>query len=348
MKKIIVTGNLGYIGQVLTAELKKCGYFVKGIDADFFSNGNLFDSVAEPDEQLIRDIRHIEAADLAGFDAICHLAALSNDPLGELNPQLTNEINFEATIRLAKLCRQEKVKKFLFSSTCSVYGLSGDQKLDENSVMNPLTAYAKAKIDSEVQLKKLAGDDFCPVFLRNATVYGVSPRFRIDLVLNNLTGWAISTNEIVIQSDGTPWRPLVHVEDVSLAFISLMESEDSLVSGEAFNIGIDEENFQIRALAGFIHEKHPGSAVLVKNEVIIDAKSYNVSFAKIKRSIPGFKPAWTVLKGIDELLGTLGKVHLESPDMTSERFNRIKQIQKLLANKEIDSQMFRVPANTQI
>lgn len=337
-KRILVTGHHGYIGAVLARLLCKAGYDVVGLDSDFFVNNRFVGQVANV-PCLLRDLRDMEVGDLQGFEAVLHLAALSNDPLGDLNPELTYKINHEASMQLARLAKQAGVQRFLFSSSCSMYGSAGSEVLDENAPFNPVTPYAESKVLVERQLTSLADQDFSPVFLRNTTAYGVSPFMRFDIVLNNLVAWAYATGRVVIQSDGTPWRPLIHVEDICRAFIAVLEAPREAIHNQAFNVGITEENFQVRDLAQIVQETVPECKVDYSAGGGPDPRSYRVNFSKIKNALPGFQPKWNVRRGAQELYAACLEAKLTLEDFEGPRFKRITHIRKLLADGRLDSQL---------
>lgn len=336
--RVLVTGHHGYIGSVLVKLLCEAGYDVVGVDSDFFVN-NRFVGQAADVPSLLRDLRDIEAADLEGFEAVLHLAALSNDPLGDLNPELTYQINHQASLQLARLAKHAGVSRFLFSSSCSMYGAAGAEMLNEEAPFNPVTPYAESKVLVEKQLTSLADQNFSPVFLRNTTAYGVSPFMRFDIVLNNLVAWAYTTNRVVIQSDGTPWRPLIHVEDICQAFLAALEAPREAVHNHAFNVGITEENYQVRDLAKIVQETVPGCKVEYAANGGPDPRSYRVNFSKIKNALPGFQPKWDVRRGAQELYAACREANLTLEDFEGPRFKRIIHIRKLLADGQLDMRL---------
>jgi nucleoside-diphosphate-sugar epimerase len=275
-------------------------------------------------------------ADLAGFDAIIHLAALSNDPLGDLNPAITYQINHQASVELARKGREAGVKRFLFSSSCSMYGAAGEAVLDEQAEFNPVTPYAESKVLVERDLVKLASPDFSPVYLRNTTAYGLSPRHRFDLVLNNLVAWAVTTGQVYIKSDGTPWRPIIHIEDISRAFIAALQAPRELIHNQAFNVGLNEENYQIRDLAAIVESIVPGCRIEYAPGGEPDKRSYRVNFNKIKQVLPGFKPRWNARLGVEELYATYRKAALTLDDFEGPRYKRIDHIKRLLREGRLD------------
>ncbi|MFH0861106.1 MAG: SDR family oxidoreductase [Candidatus Altiarchaeota archaeon] len=338
---ILVTGNNGYIGKILTKLLVEKGYDVIGYDSGYYSDCELFHDGFEI-RQITKDIRNVSKKDIAGINAICHLAALSNDPMGSLDPKLTDEINHKATVKLAKLAIKNGVERFIYSSSCSLYGISDQKALTEESPQNPITAYAKSKVDSETDLKKIATKDFSPVFLRNSTAYGLSPLMRFDLVLNNLCGWAYTTGKIKIMSDGTPWRPLVHIGDISKAFLSALEEPQELIHNQAFNVGQNKENYQIRDLANVIKKQLPSCEVEYTYEHGSDSRTYNVSFDKINKTLKTFKPTWDIQKGTLELLDGFRKANLTFEDFQSRCYTRLKQLTFLRENGKLDENLYWV------
>ncbi len=337
--RILITGHNGYIGSVMTAVFAAAGHEVIGLDTFYFAEGSL-----EPDEvqvsEIRKDIRDITAADLMGIDAICHLAALCNDPLGDLNAALTYDINHAATLHLAKQAKEAGVSRFLYSSSCSMYGASSsDDVLTEDAPLNPLTAYAISKVRAEEDLHTLADDHFSPVYMRNATVYGVSPRLRADIVLNNLTGWAYTTGKIRIMSDGTPWRPIVHVRDVCAAFLAVLETPREVIHDTAFNIGVNGENYQVRELAEIVRQTVPDCTVEYAGGSTTDPRNYRVDFSKFANQVRAFKPQWNAARGATELYHAYQNAGLTFDDFQGRKYVRLKQIKHLLENNALDSDL---------
>ncbi len=338
---VLLTGNTGYIGTVMTRYLKE-RYNVIGFDSGLFGE-NIFlplDPHEKPHKQIIKDVRQVTEGDLDGIDMVVHLAGLSNDPLGELNPKLTDEINCKATFKLAEIARKKGVKKFVFSSSCSIYGISGtNTPITEDGDVNPLTAYAKAKVDAESALLALADGGFHPVLMRNATVYGFSPRMRMDLVVNNLLAWAYLTGEIAISSDGTPWRPVIHIHDLCDAFMAVLRAPVENVSRQAFNVGQNAENYRVKDIAYKIQKFFPEAKVKILNNTGQDERSYKVDFSKIKKVIPEFNPRWNVEKGIEQLIGAYKKRCFSMQDFKSDNFFRIRSIKSLLESGKLDKEL---------
>ena len=335
--RVLVTGHTGYIGQVLVPMLGEAGHDVTGFDTDFY--GDCQFEAAPSMSGIRRDIRDATAADLEGYDAVLFLAALSNDALGDLDPRLTYDINRDATIRFARLAKKAGVPRFVFSSSCSLYGAGGDAPLTESAEMNPVTPYGTTKIEVEHALSELADSDFTPTYMRNATAYGVSPNLRIDIVVNNLTGYALTTGEVLLKSDGSSWRPLVHVEDISRAFLAVLEADRDVVHDEAFNIGRTEENYRIRDVAEMVAGVVPDCRVEFAEGASPDLRNYRVDFEKIRAALPAYKPTWTVAKGIEQLHGAYKAHGLTRDEFLSSRYVRIGTIKGHLAAERLDGDL---------
>jgi nucleoside-diphosphate-sugar epimerase len=327
--RILLTGHTGYIGTVMAPMLAQAGHEVVGLDTGLFEECVL-GSPPAPIPELRADIRDVGREDLAGFDALVHLAALSNDPLGELDPQCTYDINLHATVRLAELARAAGIERFVYSSSCSVYGASGgDELVDERAPMAPVTAYAISKVKVEDELRQLADDDFSPIYMRNATVYGFSPRLRTDLVLNDLVARAHLGGEVTVLSDGTPWRPIIHVSDVARAFLAALEAPRERVHNEAFNIGDEQENYRVRTIAEIVERTVPGAELVITGETGPDPRSYRVSFAKVREHLPAFRPAWNAERGAAELYEQYRR-HGLTAQAFARRYRRLPWLQQLL------------------
>ncbi len=333
--KVLVTGSQGYIGTVLVQRLIEKGYSVVGLDTGYYRDCNLTEP-PEGVETLNKDVRDVTNSDLKSIDAILHLAALSNDPLSFLKPELTMDVNFTESVRLAMIAKETGVKKFILASSCSSYGINNTGIVDETSELNPITAYAKSKIMAELDISKLASNDFTTVFLRSATINGISPRIRFDLVVNNLTGLALTTGKITVKSDGTPWRPTLHVQDDCSAFIASLEAENSLVNNKIYNVGATEENYQIKDIAEII-KKHTGCEIEFQNQDK-DSRSYRVNCDKIKNEL-GFKIEWTLEESVKELVKQLKEIGLNNEEFDSRKYTRLKQIKYLLETNQLDEQL---------
>ena len=314
------------------------GYDVVGLDTDLYARSTFGKGIVEIPE-LKKDIRDVELKDLEGFDAVVHLAGLSNDPLGNLNPKLTEEINYLASVKIAKLAKEAGVKRFIFSSSCSNYGAGGEDWLDEKSNFNPVTPYGVSKVKVEQEVSQLADDNFSPTFLRNATAYGVSPRLRFDLVLNNLVAWAFTKGLVYIKSDGTPWRPIVHIEDISRAFIAVLEAPIELIHNEAFNVGRNEDNYQIRDLAQIVKETVPNCRVEYAPDAGPDKRCYRVDCSKIAKVLPNFQPQWNARKGAEELYKVYQEVGLTLEEFEGTKYQRIAHIKYLINGELLDGDL---------
>jgi nucleoside-diphosphate-sugar epimerase len=336
--KVFVTGTDGYLGIMLAGHLYQHGHAVTGCDTGFYRNGWLYNGTGYIPQTLSKDIRKVTVEDLKGFDAIIHLAELSNDPLGQLAPNITFDINHGGSLHLAKTAIQTGVPRFIYFSSCSVYGAS-PEIIDESGATNPLTAYAQCKLKVETDLKKLASDDFTPTYLRNATAYGASPRQRFDLVVNDLAGMAWTTKEIKMLSDGTPWRPLVHVLDIAKAARCTLEAPREVVHNETFNVGNSNENYQVKTVAEIISSTFPGCTLSIGDRGG-DKRDYRVSFDKIAAKLPGYKTEWTVKKGAEQLLEVFSRINMSTELFKSAPHTRLKQINHLIETKQIDADFF--------
>ena len=335
--KVLVTGNLGFVGNILTKKLLEQKFEVVGYDAGYYPQGFLNLKKIEY-KQIKKDIRNVSIEDLKDVSAICHLAALSNDPLGEINPNLTEDINYKATIKLAKLAKEANIEKFIFSSSCSSYGMN-EKIVNEESKLSPLTAYAKSKVNSEKAISNINDNNFCTTNLRSATAYGLSDSIRLDLVVNNLTCSAFTTNQVKLLSDGTAWRPLVHVEDMANAFISVLNAKNSEVNGHAFNVGVNEDNYTVREIAQKVEQIVPNSNITYAKEANKDSRSYKVDFTKIKHQL-GFKTEWNLEKAIKEIYDLLKFKEFTENDFKNEKYFRVAYIKSLIEKGKIDNNLF--------
>ena len=331
--RILVTGHEGYIGTILVPLLWAGGDEVVGLDSRLFHECSL--TAVRPVPTICKDVRDVEARDLEGFDAVLHLAGLSNDPLGDLNPELTFAINHEASVRLAELAKKAGIRRFLYASTCSVYGAAGDDALTEDSAFNPVTPYAESKTRSERDIRRLADHTFCPVFLRAATAYGVSPLLRFDLAVNNLVAWAAATGRVYLKSLGTSWRPLIHIEDIAQGYVALLRAPESVVHNQAFNIGSTDENYRISDVAELVRQTVPDTRIEFAADASEDRRNYRVNCDKIRAAVPQYQPHWTVALGIREVYEAIKLEGLNSDDFEGPRYNRIAYLKKLLAEGRV-------------
>ena len=339
--KVLITGHNGYIGTVLAPMLMRAGHEIFGIDSYLFQSSHFGPAI--PDiPSLSLDVRSIEYCHLIGYDAVINLAGLSNDPLGDLDPERTYEINHRASVRVARLARQAGVSRFIHASTCSLYGASGDNFLSEDAKFNPVTPYGISKMWVEHDIAPMAGDDFSPTFLRSGTAYGNSPKLRGDLVINNLLGLAVTTGEILLISDGTPWRPVVHVEDIALAFKAALEAPREQIHNEAFNVGITSENFRVSELAEMVADCVPGSRIRFADGAGPDKRNYRVNCDKIANKLPGFSPKWTVERGIEDLARAYNDSRITLEELMGSRYLRVKKVRELQLEGILGKDLFWV------
>jgi nucleoside-diphosphate-sugar epimerase len=333
--KVLLTGSQGYIGTILAPMLDKEGHEVVGLDSDLYRGCTFAGDL--PNIKCIRkDVRDLDQDDLCGFEAVIHLAGLSNDPLGDYIPELTHDINEKASVRLARLAKAAGVKRFLFASSCSNYGAAGANFLVENADFNPVTPYGVSKVRVEEALMKMADENFSPTYIRASTAYGMSPRIRFDLVANNLTAWAFTTGLVYLKSDGSPWRPIVHVEDIARAYIAALHAPRELIHNEAFNIGTTTENYQIREIADIVKEVVPGCKIEFAPDAGPDKRCYRVDCNKIARVLRDFKPQWTARRGIEQLYGEYKRVGLTLDEFEGPKFKRIAHVKQLVGEGKLD------------
>ena len=339
--RILVAGDRGYIGAVMVPFLRAAGHEVDGLDLGLYEGCDLGPAPESSSQQQPRDIRDARKDEFIGYDAAICLAALSNDPLGDLKPETTFSINLDGTLKLARAAKDAGVERFLFASSCSLYGAAGSAAVAEDAELFPVTPYGEAKVLAERQLSALADDAFSPTYLRNATAYGVSPRLRLDIVANNLTAVATTTGEIRLQSDGTPWRPLVHIEDISRTFLACLEAPRELVHDQAFNVGRKEDNLQVREIAEMVRDVVPSAKLSIARGAGPDRRNYRVDFSKLNDFFPDLELRWSVRDGVDELATAYNKYCLTYEDFCSSRYVRLRRVRDLLSLGVVDELLRR-------